>query len=856
MKAGSASLALVVVCLVATTCSVAAGAEPSPELKGTTLSQAIEELRDAGLNVFYSSGLVTGDMKVEREPNADNLVDRLEQILSPHGLTVKPGPEGAVIIVRDPTSRRGGSLRVTVVSEDDGRPLSGAQVELVRQEVAANTDSEGVVEFLDVAVGSHQVQIESAGHRPRHLGRVAVRHGRATELRVGLPLDRAFLSEIVVTPSAFDVKSQTPEPRQFLDREEVDRVPHLGDDLFRVMPRLPGIVNADTSARFGVRGGLEDETLFLLDGLQLYSPFHFRSVLPVFSTIDSEAVDNVELMTGGFPVEFGDRMSGVMAIHSAHSQEGAKTSAGASFITLRAHSEGQLKDGAGSWLVSARRGYLDWVMRATEASPEGDFLSGPTYYDLFSKISKELRAGQWLSGSIFASYDDMEYDGEEDSDWFDSSDGSIYLWLTLDSDWSPVLYSRTMISVGEVESSNIGEVFDSGSFETAFDSERKLRVFGLKQDWTGEWSESLLFKWGFDARRVSADYDFWMDGVFRDPIVTGGEGPFSVGRDTVLTADGTQLAGYSAARFGVAHGLLAELGLRWDRQDWTPDRDQLSPRVNLIWDLGNSGTLRFAWGRYAQAQGIHELQVEDGVTEFFPAQEAEHTVISYERLFGDGLKVRIDAYRKRLDQVRPYFENVFDPMEIFPPGATDRVQVAPTAFRGDGVECLLQKAGPGRLSWWVSYAYSRAEDRIDGSWTPRTRDQRHAAVVSVNWRPGAAWNFNLTGTFHTGWAQTPVEGVIVQDVGGLIGVQPVLGRRNSDRLPSYSRVDFRAGRVFDLERSRLRFFFEISNLLSRENPRSYWHSYHVTEDGQVVFEPRVDGSWLPLIPSFGLMWEF
>jgi hypothetical protein len=111
------------------------------------------------------------------------------------------------------------------------------------------------------------------------------------------------LEEIVVMPSRFTILRQEAESRQFLSREEVRRVPHLSDDLYRAIGRIPGTTSADVSARFNLRGGEEDEVLVLVDGAEIYDPFHIRDLFRAFSTIDAEAVGSVDVLSGGYPTE-------------------------------------------------------------------------------------------------------------------------------------------------------------------------------------------------------------------------------------------------------------------------------------------------------------------------------------------------------------------------------------------------------------------------------------------------------------------------------------------------------------------------------------------------------------------------
>src|SRR5690606_4148737 len=112
---------------------------------------------------------------------------------------------------------------------------------------------------------------------------------------------------------------------------------------------------------------------------------------------------------------------------------------------------------------------------------------------------------------------------------------------------------------------------------------------------------------------------------------------------------GSQYAGYTELRVRPWPALTLDFGLRWDQQTYTTasDDEQFSPRFNLLWRLDRNTDLRFAWGRYYQAQEINELQVADGVLEFHPAQRARHLVVSFSRRFPNGPELRIEGYRKQ-----------------------------------------------------------------------------------------------------------------------------------------------------------------------------------------------------------------
>ena len=145
-------------------------------------------------------------------------------------------------------------------------------------------------------------------------------------------------------------------------------MPHAADDLYRAVKRLPGAAGGDFTAKINVRGGEQDELLVILDGLELYEPFHLKDFQSVFSIIDSEAIGGVDFLTGGFPVQYGDRMSGVMDITVATPTGPATTAIDISTINARLVTQGSFNEDRGRYFVSARAWYPAAIVQSDQRS--------------------------------------------------------------------------------------------------------------------------------------------------------------------------------------------------------------------------------------------------------------------------------------------------------------------------------------------------------------------------------------------------------------------------------------------------------------------------------------------------------
>jgi hypothetical protein len=821
---------------------------------GLTLAQALERLRDRGLNLIYSSELVRDDMGVATEPAGDTPREVLDSLLAPHGLVATDGPHDTLLIV-DAAALPSGAIRGAVRALDTGKPFPGVEVALAGTEASTWTERDGSFLLGGLVPGSYALEARAPGYVEAVQDKVLVRSGRETVVLVDLAPSPRFLDEVVVTPSQYSFLHHEPEPHQFLDREEVKRMPHLGDDLFRVTHRLPGIAAGDISSLFGVRGGAPDEVQVVLDGLELHDPYHLRQFYKALSIIDSEVIGGVDLLTGGFPIEYGDRMSGVVDL-STTVPDARRFALGASGLNARALAAGASDDG-GSWLVSARVGYLDWLFRWLEAIDEEPELEGlPKYWDAYAALRRPLGDRALLSVHLMVSDDDLESHDLAESEWAIGADTGLYGWANLVNSFGGGLTARTVLSATQVTRELQGSS-DPGMLNyVQVRDDRRFSIFGLKQAWEWEPRRSHLLRFGFDVRRVSAEYDYEGDFVTYDPLFTAGGPPWVVTRNVRVRPDGWQAALYTADRFRLAPGVTAELGVRWDRQSWTPGEDQLSPRLNLVWETGRFGTVRVAWGAYSQPQAIYELQVADGIDSFLPAQSAEQAIVAWERAFGTGLAMRIEAYRKTMTDLRPRYENLFRTYDLFPEGEPDRVEVAPDRAEARGLELVLKGDPSRRWSWWLGYALAAVDDRIDGDWVPRSWDQRSAASLNVTWLPGRGWTVSLAGLYHSGWPTTDAWATVVTLPDGTPTVVSEIGERNAARTPSYRRVDLRVSRLVPMRRGSFSFFVEIMNLFDYENIRIA-HSYSFTPVGDGSYSlSSGDEGWIPFFPTVGFTWTF
>ena len=818
----------------------------SPSMIGRQISAIIDELRQNGLPFAYSTSVLRPDLVVEREPRSTDPLDIVREILEPHGLTLRWNAGLYLVIRADPPepATATGQAIVTVRDATSGAIVHAPVPENPSTGLSVEQLADGRLLLSGEADRRYGVTLSAPGFAPvRHsLSLSADRSDVTVELTPS-----AAPQELVVTASRYEILRELLDSPLFIDQRTLQQQPDLGDDPLRALHRLPGTAAGGASAKAHIRGGEEDETAIVLNGQRLLDPFHIRDYQSMFSAIDARAIEGIEVYTGSFPVRYGDRIGGLVLIDALSPDQPRHTEIGVSVLNTSVLSAGTIGDGTGDWLVSARRGNLDRAVT--------DELGEPSYYDFFGEIGVNFSPRNRVTVNALTAQDSVLLVTESDPAEREQSTNdtrNTHLWVHWEQEWSNSLSSSTGFTTSRFASHRVGSIDDPEKIVAAVDDRRDVAIDGVRQDWSLSLGERHVLSWGGEYQRLAADYDYSGAANYYGFYTMFVGVPTAIRRRSDVHADGELFGVYFSDRWEMSSATSAELGWRWDKQGYTdtPNERQFSPRFSLMHELGRATDLRFSLGRYYQAQGIHELQVEDGITEFFPAQRSDQAVIGVQHVFADRYSARIEAYWKSLRQLRPRYENLFDPLALIPELEPDRVRVAPERGFARGLELSLTYSGTQELSWWASYVLARVADRIDGADVARSWDQRHAMQIGVAWN-GPRWDLGAALNVHTGW---PTTGLTFEQTDP---AQPmaIIGERNTLRFGDFATLDLRASRTLPLRVGALEVFVEVSNATNRENPCCGEFGLEEDDAGALFLEQDTD-HWLPRLASFGVLWKF
>ncbi len=758
------------------------------------------------------------------------------------------------------SERREGRVLGVVRTVSDGQPIHAARVGIAGRMGELLTDYRGQFQ-LSFAPGSYDVTVRAMGYKPVRLDSVHFHAGWTDSVSVFLESAPIRLDEIVVMPSTYGIlKESRIVTSHTLTREDVQTRPHLGEDIFRAVDRLPGVATHDITAKFHVRGGPNNQVLTLLDGLELYEPFHLKDADAALSIIDVESVSNIDLITGGFSAEYGDKMAGVFAMETtAPPPDRMITTLGLSIQNVTFKNQGSFSRGRGSWLVSARRGYLDVILDITDAQKEGARFS-PTFYDAFANAQYLLGSRHLLSVHALYAGDNV-LSREEDGTRLDSKWSSGYVWLTWDTDLTDKLSARTIVSAGRLTRERVGADFSDTNQLLAVDDHQRFHFYGIKQDWSLLASDHVMLKWGVDFKQGASDYDYFRWNRTWEANTTDPQAPalFLSSPDSLildLTPDGHEIGSYVSSRIRPLEPVTFELGVRYDHQSHTGDHS-IAPRVNAALQLTPRTTLRGAWGYFYQSHGLHELRVADGEGEFREAQRAEHRILGLQHELTHGLSLRIEAYERKISDPWPEFRSLVPQIEGVPEeGPEDRVRIDPTRGRARCLEITADYDVGGRFAWSASYALAAAKDEVNGRWIPRPFDQRHTVHVEFAYRPTPRWSLGWAWQYHSPWPGTPESYVLVPAANGDDLIDRRFGVPYGNRMPAYHRLDARVMRHFPVGRGRISVFFDIFNVYDRENALAWDYVAAPPTSGAALEVQRGFHSMIGVLPTVGARWEF
>ncbi|AHJ96701.1 TonB-dependent receptor [Hymenobacter swuensis] len=760
------------------------------------------------------------------------------------------------------------TLTGTIRAAADGAPLPGATVAVPALGLGTSTDAAGAFS-LTLPAGRHQLVISFIGYTTQTRDVNLTRNQR---LSVPLASAGNELGEVVIEGTGtLEEKLRTPQMSvERLTAREAKLLPALfGEvDILKTLQLKPGVQNGGegTSGLF-VRGGSSDQNLVLVDDALVYNPSH---LFGLFSVFNPDAVQSVDLYKGGFPAQYGGRLSSVIDVKMREgNREKLGVSGGLGLISSRLTVEGPLGKRAGkepakgSFLVSGRRTYFDvftrQINRLSEDNPDYNPIPDYYFYDFNAKANYTLGPKDQVFLSGYYGRDKFGFNSQGGFD-FGFSWGNSVAAARWNHVFNPRLYLNTTASFTDYQY-QVSNKLDQFSFNLG----SNIRDYSLRSDLDYTPNERHALKLGIQATH----HDF---GVGR---LQAGSGDGSLNIGSTVGYTGIEGALYASDNFRPSEKWQLEYGLRLTGfRSGSNGYVGLEPRGAARYSLSPVTSLKASYA--LMYQYVH-LVTNSGATLptdiWYPSrlsvkpQRSQQVATGVSFLLGEGKYLLSNELYYKWSQNQVDFK---DGAQLFVNPDLDSEFLFGKGW-AYGSEVYLEKK-TGRTTGWIGYTLSWSKRQFlpqrgtsginNGRVFYPNYDRRHNLTVVVLHQ--LTERLNLTGSFvyTTGNATTlPAGRFAVQDIyGENLTAVPIYPDRNSYRLAPYNRLDL--GLVWKMKPTKWfpesDLTFSVYNAYNRRNPYFvYFDQVRAGgEDTPVTSFRARQVSLFPVIPSVTYNFKF
>lgn len=687
------------------------------------------------------------------------------------------------------------------------------------------------------------------------------------------------LKEVLITSSeSEEVSIKKPQMSVLkLNTTTIKQVPVvLGEvDILKTILMLPGVTNnGEGSSGFNVRGGAVDQNLVLLDEAIIYNTSH---VFGFFSVFNADAIKDIKLYKGGIPAKFGGRVSSVLDVRQkdGNSKE-FKLSGGVGLISSRLAVEAPLFKEKGSFIVAGRGSYAHLFLKAANEDYSVNF------YDLNLKGNYSLNENNKLYLSGYFGRDDMNF-----TDSFENSYGNLSGNLRWNHIFNDKLFSNLSLIYSKYDYEFVINIFE-------FNWTSSIENYNLKYDFSYYASEAV--KISFGANVISYNFN-------PGEIIPTSE-TSSVNYLILDQKSAFESSIYLSAEHKLTDKLSAEYGLRWSyfnrlggqtlanyvnnqpvvynekqgiyetgeissetdygKSENIATFNNFEPRLALAYELNESSSVKAGFSRTAQY--IHLLSNTTNVTpldvwtpsgKYIKPQLSNQYAVGFFKNFKDNLfSMEVEAYYKTIENRIDYIDGANLIANNYIEG-----EILNGESQAYGLEFLLRKT-VGKLTGWFAYTLSKTEQRTlggnaggpginQGNWYNSSYDRVHDFSITAAYNLTEKWTFGANFVFQTGRPVTYPNGQYEYEGLSIASYSD----RNSNRLPSYNRLDVSATYVPNKRPEKQwkgEWVFGIYNVYNRKNAASISFGQNIETGANEATRTAIFG----IVPSVTYNFKF
>ncbi|HMQ69652.1 MAG TPA: TonB-dependent receptor [Ignavibacteria bacterium] len=710
-----------------------------------------------------------------------------------------------------------GIIKGTVIDDITQSPVQGATVEIPETSKLTQTNSKGGFQFTELETGIYQISVKALGFESHIKSELVVTSSKPLEVLIKLNPKGITTDQINVEANAFDQSSDVNLSSINLDYEEIRRAPGATEDISRMLQSAPGVaIGNDQRNDLIIRGGSPAENLILIDGIEIPNINHFGtdgSSSGAIGFINSRFIQSTDMLTGGFPSLYGDKLSGVISINF---REGSRKNffgdVNLSIAGFGAIFEGPLSD-KGSYMFSLRRSYLELVKSAIRLT------SVPNYWDINLKATYDLSPKDKLTLIGLSGIDKVDFSGEsaEDNPYGNSNSnqntyvaGINYKKLFKKGFLQTVLdYNVTDYNVKQIE----GQTAEIRFLNVAVN-----KIAGLYTDLKYQLSQTFILNTGVGGKFANIDNQLYLKG---DTNAAG------YVYDTINAN-----VDFSTTKLFMHANLTSKLfkdrinlntGFRVDYFDYISNQTYFSPRIGMSVNLNSITSLNFAWGIYHQSPEYIWL-VSSPYNNLLNNIQSIHYIAGIEHFFASDIKANVEVYYKKYKDYPVWIDIptyiLIDGGAEFGPNLVGQASGAGYGYV-QGIDVSIHKKLSGNgLYGMINYSYINSSfTALAGNNKPGAFDPGNEFTLIAGYQFNDGWLAGFKLKYAGGRPYTPINEQASKQVNRAVYATDDF---NSARYPYYLRVDVRVDKKFDFKKTNITAYLELQNVFDRQNIYSYY----------------------------------
>ncbi len=775
------------------------------------------------------------------------------------------------------------TLSGTITEAKSGESVVGAKISIATLNLGATSNEYGFYS-LTVPKGIYEVQFKAYGLKT-NTKQIDLNSNQMFNFEMSDETE--VLEEVEVNAKRGENVTSTKVGQMELEMEKIKTLPaFMGEvDIIKTIQLLPGVSSVSEGGQgFYVRGGGPDQNLVLLDEAQVYNASH---LFGFFSVFNSDAVKSVNMIKGGMPANFGGRISSVLEVKmNEGNTKQFKVKGGLGLISSRLTFEGPIVKDKGSFIVSARRTYIDVLMKSfiPKSSPFAG--SGYYFYDFNLKANYRLGKRDKLFLSGYYGKDQFIFDNKKDDFSVRMPWGNAIAAIR----WNHIFSSKLFMNLTGTFTDYLFS-FNSQQDNFKFSLKSGIRDVGGKVDFSYFPSTRHKLKWGaeylyhtFTPTSVSASQDDTQFDTGEAQKLYSHESAFYFLDEFDLNEKIRFNAGmrYSMYQFvGPFKRFLKspingnDSVVQYNRGDLIKFYQGFEPRISgrLLLSKNSSIKAGYAYNyQYVHLTSLSAVSLPTDIwfptTDIAKPQKGWQASLGYFQNFKENkYEASIEIYYKGMKNLVEYKQGALPSDNVN--DNTDNLLVFGRGW-SYGAEFFIKKA-TGKLTGWIGYTWAKTErlfPDLQKEVFPAKYDRRHDLTVVAGYKLNDRWTFGASFIYASGNTLTLPNSWYVQDQSILFNY----GLRNSTRMAPYHRLDISAtlydrptkkrtnpqtGETMEVKKKfRSNWNFSIYNVYNRANP---YFLYIDNEGGLLTNDFKISVKQVtlfPIIPSATWNFEF